>query len=201
MSVGCHPNIILLTFLIFLKHRPRSMSDCCETRLIYAAMDSCQSRHCKLSAKINERERKWMGLGQLFHRLHADGGLNIQQHKINTTDESIHSHLTILSMDTIEWVKSCFLCYMVAWSPSRLQLRVTKHPDGETIAQSKDNGSFKRHVIVSQIIFKFIYANGEATRWFCSAMLADVIRKKKNYEWIWNAMKGFFHILRNALGR
>lgn len=75
VSAGCRQHIKLLTLLIGPMHRPRLMSDCCTTRLIYAEADSYRSRRCKLSAKINgqerERESDW-GLGQLFCHLHAD---------------------------------------------------------------------------------------------------------------------------------
>lgn len=45
VSIYCDLSVILLTSLIVLKHPPRLMSSCCTTKLIYAKMDSFQSRH------------------------------------------------------------------------------------------------------------------------------------------------------------
>lgn len=56
VSICCDLNVILLTSLIVLVHPPRSMSNCCTTKLIYAKMDSSQSRRLKLS--VEERKMK-----------------------------------------------------------------------------------------------------------------------------------------------
>ena len=55
VSVGCYRDAKWLTSPIAPKRRPRWMSSCCWTALIYAAMDSYRSRHCVLSVEKSER--------------------------------------------------------------------------------------------------------------------------------------------------
>ena len=59
VSIYCDLNVILLTSLIALMHPPLLMTNYFATKLIYAKMDSSQSRHLQLSVMRNgNRERK-----------------------------------------------------------------------------------------------------------------------------------------------
>lgn len=116
VSICCDLNVILLTSLIVLAHPPRSMSNCCTTKLIYAKMGSSQSRRSKLSAMrkfIDERNlfvENFLfifflcGMEKLLNYSACRGGniVNIQclqDNKINITDE-FHSLLIFFSRDS-----------------------------------------------------------------------------------------------------